>query len=118
MLPNVAFHVSSWGFVHFHMFCCSCGQLCQYRGSTAAAVLALLTEGKQRRCPLSRWLQETPDVTLSVLEHHRGTVKGSVFRSSPSQVAGTGTGKHGVVPRLNGLDNPFSSDQIQPKLMA
>ena len=78
----------------------------------------LLTEGKQCWCPLSRWLHETPGNMLSMLEHHGGTVKGSVFRSSPSEASGTGTGKNRVMPRPNGLENPFASDQIQPKLVA
>lgn len=51
MLPNVAFHVSSWALIPLtplHIFCCSCGQLCQYRSSTVAAVLVLPTADRRK----------------------------------------------------------------------
>lgn len=36
-------------------------------------------------------------------------------RIGPSEPGGTGNGKNRVTPRLNGLENPFVSDQIQPQ---
>lgn len=55
---------------------------------------------------------QTPSNMLSMLEHHGGTVKGSGFRSSPSEAGRTSTGgKKGIMPRLNGLGYPLASDQ-------
>lgn len=49
------------------------------------------TDCCQSQCPLGRWLHKTLGNTLSVLEHHRGSVRGLI--SSPSVVGGAGIGK-------------------------